>query len=175
MELNTEKNPILYSVGTYLAYIISRRYYGNVHYVWCTTKFNDLGQPPTLNPCKICRGYLEQIVTGDRHARVIGNNITGILTGAEKKFNVGIIDKGEYNAIKDMVSTADYELFLPVLYITDGRKVKSKCKEVPEADKASDNSVEYVIENLEENEFETIFVRDILSGIVAPADKKAGE
>ncbi len=74
-----------------------------------------------------------------------------------------------------MVSTADYELFLPVLYIIDGRKVKSKCKEVPEADKASDNSVEYVIENLEENEFETIFVRDILSGIVAPADKKAGE
>ena len=174
MELNTEKNPILYSVGTYLAYIISRRYYGNVHYVWCTTKFNDLGQPPTLNPCKICRGYLEQIVTGDRHARVIGNNITGILTGAEKKFNVGIIDKGEYNAIKDMVSTADYELFLPVLYIIDGRKVKSKCKGGPEADKASDNSVEYVIENLEENEFETIFVRDILSGIVAPADKKAG-
>lgn len=29
MGLDTEKNPILYSVGTYLAYIISRRYYGH--------------------------------------------------------------------------------------------------------------------------------------------------
>ena len=36
-------------------------------------------------------------------------------------------------------------------------------------------SVEFVIENLEENEFEAIFVKDILSGIVAPADKKVGE
>lgn len=65
--------------------------------------------------------------------------------------------------------------FFPVLYIIDGRKVKNKCREVPEAERASDNSVEYVIENLEENEFEAIFVKDILSGIVAPADKKVGE
>lgn len=175
MRLDTEKNRILYSVGTYLAYIISRRYYGNVHYVWCTTKFNDLEQPPTSNPCKICRGYLEQIVTGDRHAKEIERNIMGIIKGAKKKFNVGIIDKKEYNAIRETVSTADYELFFPVLYIIDGRKVKNKCREVPEAERASDNSVEYVIENLEENEFEAIFVKDILSGIVAPADKKVGE
>ena len=114
-------------------------------------------------------------MTGDRHAKEIENNIAGILMGAEKKYNVGIIDKKEYNAIKEMVSISDYELFFPVLYIIDGRKAKSKCMEVPEADRASDNSVEYVIENLEENEFETIFIKDILSGIVVPADKKAGE
>lgn len=175
MGLDTEKNPILYSVGTYLAYIISRRYYGNIHYVWCTTKFNDLGQPPTSNPCKICRGYLEQIVTGDRHAKEIERNIMGILAGAEKKFNVGIIDKKAYNTIKETVSISEYESFFPVLYIIDSRKVEGKCREVPEADRASNHSVEYVIENLEESEFEIIFVKDMISGIVAPAEKKVGE
>lgn len=71
MGLNVKKNPFLYSVGTQLAYKIAKRYYGNVHYVWRTTKFNSLEQPPTSNPATICKRYLEQIATGDRHTKEI--------------------------------------------------------------------------------------------------------
>lgn len=172
---NTKKNPILYSVGTHLAYKIAKRYYRNVHYVWCTTKFNSFRQPPTSNPSKICKRYLEQIVTGDRHTKEIENNITGILRGARAKFDSGIISKNVYNEIRGIVSAAEYESFFPVLYIIKSEKVKNKCVEVSVDDRASDEAIEYKIEHLVEDEFEVIFLKDILDGVVNIVDRKAGE
>lgn len=175
MGLNTKQNPLLYSVATHLAYKIAKRYYENIHYVWCTTAFNASGQPPTSNPSKICKRYLEQITTGDRHTKEIENNIAGILRGAKAKLNSGIISKKEYNEIRSIVSAAEYEAFFPMLYIIESKKVKNKCIEVLTADKASNNAIEYKIEDLAENEFEVIFFKDILDGIVNVFDEKAGE
>lgn len=175
MGLDTKQNPILYSIGTHLAYKIAKRYYKNVHYVWCTTEFNASKQPPTSNPSKICKRYLEQITTGDRHTKEIENNITGILRGAKAKFDSGIIDKKEYNEIRGIVSAAEYESFFPMLYIIESEKVKNKCIEVSVADRASDSAVEYKVEDLTEDEFEPIFFKDILDGIVEVVDKKVGE
>ena len=42
-------------------------------------------------------------------------------------------------------------------------------------DRASDDAVEYKIEDLQENEFEIISFKDILSGVVNIVDKKVGE
>lgn len=47
--------------------------------------------------------------------------------------------------------------------------------EVSVVDRASDNAVEYKVEDLTENEFEPIFFKDILDGIVEVVDKKVGE
>lgn len=105
----------------------------------------------------------------------IENNIAGILKGARAKFDSGIISENVYNEIKCTVSAAEYESFFPVLYIIESEKVKSRCVEVSAADKASDGAVEYKIEDLAENEFEVIFLRDILDGVVDIADRKAGE
>lgn len=175
MGLNARKNPFLYSVGTQLAYKIAKRYYGNVHYVWCTTEFNSLTQPPTSNPATICKRYLEQISTGDRHTKEIENNIVGILKGAKAKLNSGVIGKSEYNDIRSIVSAAEYEAFFPVLYIVESKKVKDRCIEVVVGDKASDNAVEYKVENLKEDEFEIISFKDFLSNVINVAEKKAGE
>ncbi len=175
MGLNTKQDPILYSVGTHLAYKIAKRYYKNIHYVWCTTAFNASKQPPTSNPSKICKRYLEQITTGDRHAKEIENNIAGILRGAKEKFGSGVINKKEYNEIRSIVSAAEYGSFFPMLYIIESEKVKNKCKEVSEADRASDDAVEYKVEDLMEDEFEPVFFKDILDGIVEVVDKKVGE
>ena len=89
MGMNVRKNPFLYSAGTQLAYIIAKRYYKNIHYVWCTTEFNSPKQPPTSNPATICKRYLEQITTGDHHMKEIDNNKVGILKGAKAKYNSG--------------------------------------------------------------------------------------
>ena len=148
MGLDTKQNPILYSVGTYLAYKIAKRYYKNVHYVWCTTEFNASKQPPTSNTSKICKRYLEQITTRDRHTKEIENNITGILRGAKAKFDNGIINEKDYNEIRSIVSVADRD---------------------------SDNAVEYKVEDLSGTEFEPIFFKDILDGIVEVVDKKVDE
>ena len=175
MGLDVKQTPILYSIGTHLAYKIAKRYYGNVHYVWCTTEFNSPKQPPTSNPSNICKRYLEQITTGDRHTREIENNITGILKGAREKLDSGIINEKEYNEIRSIVSVAEYEAFFPMLYIIRSNDVKNKCKEVSIENKASDNAIEYKIEDLRENEFDAIFFKDILDGIVEVVDKKVGE
>ncbi len=175
MGLDVKQTPILYSIGTHLAYKIAKRYYRNVHYVWCTTEFNSPKQPPTSNPSNICKRYLEQITTGDRHTREIENNITGILKGARAKLDSGIINEKEYNEIRSIVSVAEYEAFFPMLYIIRSNDVKNKCKEVSIENKASDNAIEYKIEDLRENEFEAIFFKDILDGIVEVVDKKVGE
>lgn len=127
MGVDVKRSPFLYSVGTQLAYKIAKRYYGNVHYVWCTTEFNSSKQPPTSNPAKICKRYLEQITTGDRHTKEIENNMAGILKGAQAKLNCGIISKKEYDDIRSIVSVAEYEAFFPMLYIVESKKVKDRC------------------------------------------------
>lgn len=175
MGVDVKRSPFLYSVGTQLAYKIAKRYYGNVHYVWCTTEFNSSKQPPTSNPAKICKRYLEQITTGDRHTKEIENNMAGILKGAQAKLNCGIISKKEYDDIRSIVSVAEYEAFFPMLYIVESKKVKDRCIEVMVSDRASDEAVEYKIEDLKENEFEIISFKDILGDIVNIVDKKAGE
>ena len=124
MGVDVKRSPFLYSVGTQLAYKIAKRYYGNVHYVWCTTEFNSSKQPPTSNPAKICKRYLEQITTGDRHTKEIENNMAGILKGAQAKLNCGIISKKEYDDIRSIVSVAEYEAFFPMLYIVESKKLR---------------------------------------------------
>jgi hypothetical protein len=174
MSLDIKKNPILYSVGTQLAYNIAKKYYDNVHFVWCTTAFNNFKQPPTSNPSTICKRYLEQITTGDQHTKEIENNKVGILRGAKAKLNTGIIDKREYTNIRAAVLVAEYDSFFPVLYIIKSEMVVNKCLEVSVDEKASPHSVEYKIVNLMKNEFEMIFFKDILSGVVEVFDKGEG-
>lgn len=175
MGLDTKKKPFLYSAGTQLAYKIAKRYYKNTHYVWCTTEFNSLKQPPTSNPATICKRFLRQITTGDRHTSEIENNTAGILKGAKDKLNSGVISRKEYNEIRNIVSVAEYGDFFPVLYIVESKKVKSRCLEVVIRERASDDAVEYKIEDLKEDEFEIILFRDILNDVVNISDKKVGE
>lgn len=175
MGMDVNKNPFLYSVGTLLAYKIAKKYYKNIHYIWCTTEFNSLKQPPTSNPATICKRYLEQITTGDRHTVEIENNVAGILKGAKAKLNSGVISKKEYNEIRSAVSAAEYEAFFPVLYIVESKKVKNRYIEVAARERASDDAIEYKIEDLNENEFKIISFIDFLSGVVNIVDKKAGE
>lgn len=175
MGLDVVKNPLLYSVGTQLSYTIAKHYYGNVHFVWCSTNFNLLGQPPTSNPATICRRYLEQLSTGDRHMIDNERNMVGVLNGARAKRKSRVITRSEYNNIRSIVNCSYYKDFFPVLYIIDSEKVKDRCIEVATEDKASDDSIEYRIEDLKEGEFDVIFFKDFLTNVIKVVDKKVGE
>ncbi len=175
MCIDTNKNPVLYSVCTLLAYKISQEYYNNVHYVWCTTCFDCLSQPPTSNPQTIVIRYLEQVVKGDRHSKEIEDNMAGIIAGAKCKLKEKVITKKQYDEIRSLVAVARYESFFPVIYIINSDKVKNKCIEVDQYECASDTSEEYRIEELKADEFQIINMKDVLFGIVNAIDKKAGE
>ena len=174
MGLNVREYPVLYSASTYLAYKIAKRYYGNVHYVWCTTEFHSINQPPTSNPATICKRYLEQILAGDRHALELGMNVAGILRGAEAKLKAGVISDSEHEEIRSILSVAEYKDFLPIVYIVYTSKVKDRCIEVLPSEKASDSSIEYKILDLKAGEFQIISFHDVLGGVVMADDKKVG-
>ena len=86
-----------------------------------------------------------------------------------------LLIKTVYNKIRNYVSGADYEAFFPVLYIVESRKIRDRYIEVITKERASDDAVEYKIEDLKVNEFRIISFKDVLSGIVNIADKEAGE
>lgn len=176
MTIDFEKNPFLFSIGTWFSYRINQIYYGDVHYVWCTTCFNDKNQPITSNPRSICKRFLDQIVSGDRHTKEIEENKAGILRGAQAKLDAGVINNVQYKEICQLVNLARYEDFFPVLYVINGRKVGNiRCVEVARKDRASDTAKEFRIFDLSKGEYELIDFKNLLSDYMAAIDKKAGE
>ena len=176
MKNKGEKNNILFSIGSLFSYNIDRMFYKNIHYVWCTTRFDVKTQPITSNPYNICQRFLDQILSGDRHAHEIEDNKAGILRGAQAKLEEGVIDSEQFNEICQMVNLARYEDFFPVLYIIDANKIdKKRCIEVEKQDRASDISVEYRIVDLSEGEYEMIDFKSLISKYVEVADRKAGK
>ena len=151
-------------------------HYFHIKYVWCTTFFNDKKQPVTSNPQSICKRFLEQVISGDRHAKEIDDNKAGILRGAQAKLDAGVIDNAQYDEICKLVNLANYEDFFPVLYIIDAKKVGIKrCVDVDTKDRASDTSVEYRIFDLSEGEFVLLDFKNLLSDYMDTVDKKAGK
>lgn len=175
MSINTMGMPLLYSMGTRLAYTIAENYYYNKHFVWCTSRFHSDEQAPTSDPLTIGKTYLSHATRGDRHSQVIKNNIAGILRGASEKHKEGVIDDSIYVRIQQIVNCADYEAFAPVLYIINTDLVKDRCIEVPPEERASNSSIEYNIIDLSGGEFQIINFRDLLTDVVRFPEKRFGE
>ncbi len=175
MNLNVRKSPILYSMATRLAYNIAKYYYHNKHFVWCTTNFDADEQAPTSNPYTIGQMYLSHAIHEDRHSKIITNNIAGILRGANEKYKESVIDKNIYARIKQIVNCAGYDDFAPILFIIDAQKVREKCIEVPLEERASSNSIEYIIKDLSAEDFQIIDFRDFLAGVIKISEKRFGE
>lgn len=171
MATKKPRDSILYSTNTELAYRIAKEYYNNTFYVWCTDAFDALLQPGTSNPRTLCSRYLDQIIKNDRHATEIKQNKAGILKGAAEKLKQEIITEEQYKEISVRVAYADMTAFYPVIFLIDKRAVKSRLEIVEPKDAASNNSVEYIIKDLDWNEFEIIRMKDVLAGVINPFDE----
>lgn len=170
MAIKKPKDFLLYSTGTELAYKIAKEYYHNVHYAWCTDAFDAFLQPGTSNPRTLCSRYLDQILRNDRHAVEIQNNKAGIIKGASAKLACGIITPDQHSEICARVAYADNSAFYPVVFLIDKRSVNKRLQVVASQDAASNASVEYIIDDLQANEFELIRIKDMLAGVIAPFD-----
>lgn len=174
-KIDKMKIPVLYSAGSKLAYRINKRYYGDIHYVWCTEHYHSNTQPLTSDPQSICNRLLQIAKTGDRHAVEIEGQKAGILKGAEAKFNTGVISDSQHKLICEMVNVATYSDFTPVLYVISGARVKDKCEVVDTKMKASDSSVEYLITELSKEDFQIIDFKQVFRDMIDIPDRKAGE
>ena len=173
-EFNNDGSHVLFSTGTHLAYTIAKNYYHNIHYVWCSELFHSNIQPPTSDPCAICRRWIEIVSTGDRHAIEIDRNIAGILNGANSMRCKGLISKSDFESICKMISGATYEAFLPVVYVICAESVKEKVKRVSIDERASNTSSELKIETLCRSEFQLISLSTVINGIIPVSDEFVG-
>lgn len=161
--VNTQKYNLLYSVNTWLAYNIACRYYGGVHYVWCSPIFsarnhpgNNASPPPTSCPSDIYHNLAEEVRRRDGHSAKIAENRSGVVKGAQEKHNSGIITAKEMNDILAIEAAAQSADFRPLLYVIPFVAVSHLLKEVPVSRRAHPLSQEYIIEELPTELFDAI-------------------
>jgi len=104
----------------------------------------------------IGKRLFEDIQRNDFHSYMIENNRKGIMKGASIKLANKIIDKKEYDEIETIVKKASLTEFLPQLSIIPLDPVKSRLIRVDPSLKAHPLSVEYILEDLNKDEFDLI-------------------
>jgi hypothetical protein len=161
--MNQMKHNLLYSVNTWIAYNIAVRYYGGVHYVWCSPVFSARNHPgyhatppPTSCPSDIYHSLAEEVRRRDGHSAKIADNRAGVIAGAQKKLSAGSITDDELHEIEEIAAAADCADFRPLLYLIPFVGVSHLLKEVPVPRRAHPLSPEYIIEELPTELFDTI-------------------
>lgn len=159
------KRKILFSVNTVLAYRISSTYYNNLHFVWCSDKY-DYGmlQPSSSNPLTIVQRYLQDVYSRDDHSAIIKQNKEGLIRGAAIKRANGVVTEEVEKKIITIVNNADFEFFMPLLYVIPYNNVATICQPVSAEKKARFDSTEYIIEMLPRQSFEVINIGKTVSG-----------
>jgi hypothetical protein len=154
---------ILYSTNTWLAYEISERYFGGMHYAWCAPVFDsdsrysrEVVLTATSNPVKIYRNLRDETRGGDRHSAKVQENKVGILRGATLNRAAGIITPAQERDIVAIVEKAETADFRPLLYIIPFSSVSSMVAEVPVERRAHPLAREYLIERLPRECFDVI-------------------
>lgn len=166
--LRAANHLLLYSTNTWLAYKISKEYYGDFHYVWCSPYFSarsvpayDYTNPPSSSPSEIYDVLFADTKRGDLHSARIEANRIGLLHGANKKAAAGIIDGKKKREIYSIVKQAETLNFRPLLYIIPSALVLDMAKEVPVNKRAHPFSVEFIIENLPRSHFDIVEYRSL--------------
>ncbi len=157
-------NPLLlYSTNSWLAYKISKEYYSDRHYVWCSPHFSfkrgpsfEYTNPPSSSPGEIYERLYQDVMTGDLHSAKIEANRIGIQNGAVKKAQAKEISNRTKTTILSIAKQAQVQYFRPLLYVIPFVGVADLVKEVPVDRRANLFSDEYVIERLPRHLFDII-------------------
>lgn len=157
-------NLVYYSTNSYLAFHLSKTYYNDSYYVWCSPVFDpdslDKRDPrrrihASSSPSNIYKVFKREVdsgVPGDK----INENKNNLKIGALKRHNAGEITIEELNLIHELIENAEIYNFSPMLYIIPKYKVESKIERVPIRETATILSEEYRISKLEIEDFDII-------------------
>jgi hypothetical protein len=161
------QNLLYYSTNTQLAHHIGNRFYGGVHYVWCSPVFDprkssryslSAGIGTTSSPHDIYRDLKKVIDSRDRHSSKIQENKRGLKLGAAKQWEAGKITEEQFGQIIHIIDRAETVDFTPFIYLIRKDLVESRVKEVDVRETANPFGQEFQIFDLESSEFEIIEV-----------------
>lgn len=162
MSLSDIKNPILYSTMTTLAYNINKRYYKDLHYMWCTPYFGCDYQsphftvPPSSSPLEIYTQLKKEIDGSDLHNTKLNFNKRGIRKGAEIMLKLGKITEEQRDEIIAITKLATSEQFRPLLCIIPRIEAVPYYQKVEIKAKANPLSYEYILSGLPQSAFDII-------------------
>lgn len=155
---------ILYSANSLLAYRVGKKFYNDLHYVWCSTRFGSglildtlERNPATSVPYKryqTLRDHTE--VSPDLHSDLVAGQKAGIKAGAQARLSAGLITTDERDEILSIVDAAQVADFAPLMYVIPWETVKSLAKKAPVNKRAHPLSDEWIIEALPGNMFDII-------------------
>lgn len=152
-------NLIFYSINSKLAHHINVNYYNNTHYVWAAPYFDcDDTNPSSSNPKDIYKNFKKDLKKGkvDYHSLNVSNNRVGIKKGALAMFEAKIINEETKSLIIELSEKAENEHFKPMIYIIPSEKVLDKVLHPKFTTKANTLSLEYIIPNLQSEQFDII-------------------
>lgn len=156
---------LLYSASTWLAYAVAERYCGGVHYAWCSpcwdgaTAALHVNIPPSSSPAEIYRMLLQDTRRGDTHSGLIQAKRKGIRTGADARYEAGVISDHRRREVIRTVTSAALGDFRPVLFVIPFAAVAERVMEVPLEERAHPLSIEYRVEELPRACFDVIELR----------------
>lgn len=157
------KDPlILYSTNTWLAYAIAERYYGGVHFAWCSPVYDGtradphVNIPPSSSPADLYRLLRQEVERGEQHSAVLKDKRDGLLRGAGARRAEGMIGDAEWDAINETVETSSLQDFRPVLYLIPYDRVRDVVAEASVKERAHPFSIEYKVNPLPRECFDVL-------------------
>ncbi|HEV7858386.1 MAG TPA: hypothetical protein VGO91_07125 [Pyrinomonadaceae bacterium] len=156
---------LLYSTNSYLKLYIQEIYRGDVHFVWCSEQCDSKTlssyspgalTAPSSNPADIYKELKRDVEGRDRHSAKINAQkarFTGLAITWEQ---AGEITTSQKDDIIYLVSTADFSLWRPLLYVIPRTSaIEPRLQHVPMAGRAG-IGIEYKLPDLKRSEFEII-------------------
>lgn len=156
---------LLYSANTWLAYSIAERFYGGIHYAWCSPFFDSatapahVNIPPSSSPAEIYWGLWQETRRGERHSKAIRENQRGILKGARAKAADGVITSAQMSEIKRIINAAQPHEFRPLLFVIPFAGVEELVREVSVSERAHPMSLEFRVAALPRSRFDVLELR----------------
>lgn len=147
---------------TALAYNINTKYYGGLHYLWCTPYFGSdfksphFTVPPSSSPLEIYETLRKEIDGADIHGTKIKYNRMGIRKGAMHMHSAGKISQDDLDDIVAISKTAQPQQFRPLLCVISRLEAIPYYQKVPVKSRANPLSHEYIVANLPQAAFDLI-------------------
>lgn len=156
--------PVLYSTNTFLKFHIQERFRNNVHWVWCSEKFDarkaaalspDALVAPSSNPADIYRELRRDVDGRDTHSAKITAQKASLQAMAVKWKAECEISTLEMEEIIYMVTTGPMELWRPLLYVIPLPQPVARLQLVP-IEKRASIAKEFIITDLRRSEFDLV-------------------
>ena len=147
-----------YGTVASLAWIFGHYFYNRKHFVWLAEEYFTYGlpNPKSSDPHLIYQDLYQPWKDKDEFDKFIAGSRLNLRKGVIANERAGIISSSEATDLKDICDTVDITFLYPLVYKVDITPIATSRRK--KRNSALTGSHEVVIEDLDESEFEILFL-----------------